>query len=72
MYHHHHHRGPLIDLGVAEEEVEEWDCKKAPDSACFVNADKMPARSIEELQRETLSILGGGATHPEESPSHVI
>jgi len=52
-----------IDLGVEEEEVEEWNCKKAPDSALFVNADKMPVRSMEELQHETLALLTATTTH---------
>ena len=70
-YHQNHLR---IDLGVEEEEIEEWNCKKAPDSASFVNADKMPVRSIEEMQHETLAILtstAGASTHREDYGSRL-
>jgi hypothetical protein len=60
-HYHNHHLHHRIDLGVEEDEIQEWDCKKAPDSASFVNADKMPVRSIEEMQHETLAVLS--ATH---------
>jgi len=57
----HHHRQDIQPVSLAmpdEEVIAEWDCKKAPDSATFVHADKAPIRPIEELQHETLALLG--------------